>query len=150
MAKTLKEILFRSAARCRREILEHGERSAIGSAAARLWQAYDGLLEAAELHDEFDAYERGKASPAPAEETEWDAQERAVTLTNDEWNTLTCYLMQTTKHRTGERDAWQSLAEEKNPDGTPKFPNAPKNAAYWQEVIDTMERIIPKLDGMER
>lgn len=85
-----------------------------------------------------------------AEMKAWADQERAVTLTNDEWNTLTCYLLQTTRHRADERDAWLSLAEEKNLDGTPKFPNAPKNAAYWQEVIDTMERIIPKLDGMER
>lgn len=79
----------------------------------------------------------------------WEAQERAVTLTNDEWNTLTCYLLQTTGHRTNERDAWLDLAKEKKPDGTPKFPNAPKNAAYWQEVIATTERIIKKLDGME-
>lgn len=79
----------------------------------------------------------------------WGRQERTVTLTNDDWSRVVCYLLQTTKHRTGERDAWQDLAKEKNPDGTPKFKNAADNAAYWQEVIDDLERILPKLDGLE-
>ena len=79
----------------------------------------------------------------------WGRELRTVTLSNDDWSRLVCYLLQTTKHRTGERDAWQSLAQEKNPDGTPKFENAAQNAAYWQEVIDDLERILPKLDGME-
>lgn len=79
----------------------------------------------------------------------WGRQERTVTLTNDQWNRLVCYLHLSTKHRTGERDAWQSLAEEKNADGSPKFKNAASNAAYWQEVIDDLDAMLPKLDGME-
>lgn len=79
----------------------------------------------------------------------WGRQERTVTLTNDQWSRLVCYLLRTTKHRTGERDAWLSLAEEKNPDGTPKFEKAASNAAYWQEVIDDLDAMLPKLDGME-
>ena len=81
--------------------------------------------------------------------TAWGRQERTVTLTNDDWSRVVCYLLQTIKHRTGERDAWLSLAKEKNPDGTVKFTNAADNAAYWQEVIDDLERILPKLDGLE-
>ena len=79
----------------------------------------------------------------------WGRQERSVTLTNDQWNRLVCYLLQSTKHREGERDAWQELAQEKNADGTPKFKNAAGNAAYWQEVIDDLDAMMPKLDGME-
>lgn len=79
----------------------------------------------------------------------WDSQERSVTLTNKDWSRLVCYLLMSTKYREGERDAWQSLAQEKNPDGTPKFEKAASNAAYWQEVIDDLERIKVKLDGME-
>jgi hypothetical protein len=79
----------------------------------------------------------------------WDSQERSVTLTNKDWSRLVCYLLMSTKYREGERDAWQSLAQEKNPDGSPKFEKAASNAAYWQEVIDDLERIRPKLDGME-
>lgn len=79
----------------------------------------------------------------------WDRKERSVTLTNKDWERLVCYLLMTTKHREGERDAWQSLAQEKNPDGSPKFPKAAGNAEYWQEVIDDLERIKNKLDGME-
>lgn len=79
----------------------------------------------------------------------WGRQERTVTLTNDQWNRLVCYLHLSTKHREGERDAWHDLAQEKNADGTPVFKNAASNAAYWQEIIDDLERILPKLDGME-
>lgn len=79
----------------------------------------------------------------------WGRQERTVTLTNDQWNRLVCYLHLTTKHREGERDAWHDLAQEKNPDGTPVYKSAANNAAYWQEVIDDLERMLPKLDGME-
>lgn len=79
----------------------------------------------------------------------WGRKERTVTLTNDQWSRLVCYLHMTTKHREGERDTWLSLAEERNPDGTPKFKNAASNAEYWQEVIDSLDAMLPKLDGME-
>ena len=80
---------------------------------------------------------------------EWGRQERTVTLTNNQWSTLVCYLHMTTKHREGERDAWRNLAQEKSPDGTPKFKHAADNAAYWQEVIGDLDAMLPKLDGME-
>lgn len=79
----------------------------------------------------------------------WGRQERSVTLTNDQWSRLVCYIHLTHKHREGERDAWANLAQEKKPDGTPLFMTAADNAAYWQEVIDDLERMLPKLDGME-
>lgn len=148
MARSLKETLFRAAKRARQDIREHGERSAIGSAAARLWWAYDGLLEAADLHDEFDKWENNPAPAEPTETAEWGLQEKTVTLTNDQWNRLACYLVMSTKHREGERDAWQSLAQEMNPDGTPTFKNAAKNAEYWQEVIDDLETIRGVIDAI--
>lgn len=141
MAKNLKEILFNAAKTARREIREHGERSAIGAAAARNWWTYDNLLAAADLHDEFDKWETNPGRIEPAEETTWELQEKTVTLTNDQWNRLTTYLLMSTKHREGERDAWLDLSKEKNPDGTPVFKNAAKNAEYWQEVIDDLETI---------
>lgn len=79
----------------------------------------------------------------------WSKEKRSVTLTNDQWNTLVCYLRMSTKHREGERDAWQRLAEEKNPDGSPKFKNAADNAAFWQETIAAPDTMILKLDGLE-
>ena len=79
----------------------------------------------------------------------WGREERSVTLTNDQWNRLVCYIHLTTKHREGERDSWQNLAKEKNADGTPVFKTAASNAAYWQEVIDSLDAMLPKLDGME-
>lgn len=82
-----------------------------------------------------------KAHEASQAELPWEAQTRTVTLTNAEWNSLTCYLILTTKHREGERDAWLDLSLERNEDGSPKFPNAAKNAEYWQEVIDDLDQI---------
>lgn len=79
----------------------------------------------------------------------WGRLERSVTLTNDQWSRLVCYLHLSTKYREGERDAWANLAEEKNQDGTPVFKSAASNAAYWQEIIDDLAAMLPKLDGME-
>lgn len=79
----------------------------------------------------------------------WGREERSVTLTNDQWSRLVCYIHLSTKYREGERDAWQNLAEEKNPDGTPVFKSAASNAAYWQETVDDLAAMLPKLDGME-
>lgn len=76
------------------------------------------------------------------------SQERSVTLTNGQWSTLVCYLLQTTSYRAGEWDTWQTLAQEKNADGSPKFPNAPGNAAYWRGVIDSIDAMLPKLDDL--
>lgn len=88
--------------------------------------------------------------PTEEEQMEaWGRQERTVTLTNNQWSRLVCYLHMSTKHREGERDAWRDLAQEKNPDGTPKFTKAASNATYWQEVIDDLAAMLPKLDGME-
>lgn len=79
----------------------------------------------------------------------WGRKERTVTLTNDDWNRLVVYLHMSTKHREGERDTWQKLAQEKNPDGTPVFKSAASNAEYWAELCKDLDRMIPKLDGME-
>lgn len=79
----------------------------------------------------------------------WGREERSVTLTNNQWNRLVCYIHLTTKHREGERDAWQNLAQEKNADGTPVYKTAASNAAHWQDIIDSLDAMLPKLDGME-
>lgn len=79
----------------------------------------------------------------------WGRLERSVTLANEQWNRLVCYLNMTTKYREGERDAWQNLAQEKHAVGTPVFKNAASNAAYWQEICDSLDAMLPKLDGME-
>lgn len=79
----------------------------------------------------------------------WGNKNRTVTLTNDQWNTLVCYLRMSTNHREGELDVWKQLAEEKNPDGSPKFKKAAGNAAFWQETMEALNTMLPKLDGSE-
>lgn len=79
--------------------------------------------------------------------TTWENEERSVTLTNDQWCTLTCYLLMTTNHRKGEREAWESLAKETNEDGSPKFKNAADNAEYYAELEEELEIIRKAIDG---
>lgn len=97
----------------------------------------------------MDEMHKTEAADEDEELAAWGRQERTVTLTNNQWNRLVCYLNMTTKHREGERDSWQNLAQEKNQDGTPVFKSAASNATYWQSIIDDLDAMLPKLDGME-
>lgn len=72
---------------------------------------------------------------------------RTVELTTDQLNTLVCYILMTTQHRKGEREAWQSLAKEMNEDGTPKFANAQSNAVYYEELENKLDEIKEILDS---
>lgn len=75
--------------------------------------------------------------------------EKKVTLelTEEQANTLDLYLLMTTNYRKGEREAWESLAKERNEDETLKFPNAPSNADFWKEQNETIENILKILQG---
>lgn len=76
----------------------------------------------------------------------WDKKEKTVTMTREQWTTLTTYLLMSTKHREGEAKAWAELAEEKAEDGSPKYMNADKNAEYWRELVTDIEEIRKKID----
>lgn len=66
---------------------------------------------------------------------------RIITMTHEQANLLTCYILMTTQHRRGELEAWESLAKERNDDGTPKFPNAGKNAEFYRDLEGSLENI---------
>lgn len=87
--------------------------------------------------------------PTPVDLEVWKREKRSVTLTNDQWSDLAFYLNISTKYRKGELEAWQKLAQETKPDGSPKFANAADNAEFWQELIDSLAAILPKLEGAE-
>lgn len=72
--------------------------------------------------------------------------EKTVTLTYEEINTLQCYILLTTKFREDEVEAWSKLAEETNPDKSPKFPHAASNAQFWREESKELERIMKKMN----
>ena len=76
----------------------------------------------------------------------WDKQEKTVTMTREQWTTLTTYLLMSTKRREGEAKAWAELAEEKAEDGSPKYMNAAGNAEYWRELVTDIEEIRKKID----
>lgn len=76
----------------------------------------------------------------------WENTERSVTLTNEEWSLLTCYLLMTTNHRKDEREAWERLSTEMNEDGTPVFKNAASNAKFYADLEPKLEKIRNAID----
>jgi len=87
-------------------------------------------------------YYGDKPLPAPGAEPE----KRAVALTEEEWTDLTTYILMTTKTRLDEAEAWEKLAAEKCPDGSPRFPKAADNALFWREMSAKLERIRKQID----
>ncbi len=71
---------------------------------------------------------------------------RIITLTHEQAVRLTSYLLMTTNYRKGEREAWERLATEKEPDGTPSFKNASSNAMFWAEMERDLEEIRKIID----
>lgn len=78
----------------------------------------------------------------------WENTPRTVTLTNEQWCKLTCYILMTTQHRKGEREAWEKLAKETNDDGTPLFKNAASNAEYYRTLEIELGEIRRAIDAI--
>lgn len=70
-----------------------------------------------------------------------------VELTQEQVNTLVCYILMTTQHREKEKEAWEELAKEMNEDGTPKFKNAKSNAEYYTKLEEKLTEIKIILDN---
>lgn len=70
-----------------------------------------------------------------------------VELTQEQVNTLVCYILTTTRHREKEREAWEELAKEMNEDGTPKFKHAESNAEYYAKLEEKLTEIKIILDN---
>lgn len=69
--------------------------------------------------------------------------EKTVTikLTEDQANTLACYILMTTNHRKALKEAWLELAKKRNDDGTPMFEHALSNVAYYDELERQLDEI---------
>ncbi len=70
-----------------------------------------------------------------------------VELTQEQVNTLVCYILTTTRHREKEREAWEELSKEMNEDGTPKFKHAKSNAEYYADLEEKLTEIRNVLDN---
>lgn len=70
-----------------------------------------------------------------------------ITLTSEQWNILTCYILMTTQHRKGEKEAWEKLAQEKDENGQPRFKNAQSNADFYEKLEKELETIRNIIDG---
>lgn len=77
---------------------------------------------------------------------EWENTERSVSLTNEQWNLLTTYILMSTNYRRGEREAWERLSTEKDADGNPVFQNAAGNAEFYARLEVELEKIRNKID----
>lgn len=73
-------------------------------------------------------------------------EKRSVTLTEDQWHTITFYILMTTNYRKGEREAWLQLMQERRADGSIKFPNAESNARFWADMEKDLDAIRRKID----
>ena len=73
---------------------------------------------------------------------------RTVTLTDEQWNCLTTYLVMSTNYRKAEAEGWAKLAEETNEDGSPMFKHAAENAQYFEELDERLETIRKVIDGV--
>ena len=65
-----------------------------------------------------------------------------VTLTAEQCSALRVYLSMTSKQRKESVSAWEALAHEMKPDGTPRYPHAAGNAAYLRELDTVLDSII--------
>lgn len=78
---------------------------------------------------------------------EWLQETRTVTLTNEQWNLLTTYLLMSTNYRKGEAKAWDNISEKKDKNGNIKFPNAKSNKEFWEEMNTELEIIRSTIDN---
>lgn len=70
-----------------------------------------------------------------------------ITMSNEQWNELSCYLLRNTKARQGEIDAWERLSHELDDEGNIKFPNAKDMMKFETETRDKIEEIQKKIDS---
>lgn len=66
-------------------------------------------------------------------------------LTEKQAKDLKTYLLITQYHRKEVYKTCKDLAEEKNEDGTAKYPLMAKNAEFWKEQNEAMEEILKTL-----
>lgn len=71
---------------------------------------------------------------------------KTIELTDEEINTIVCYIHLTANHRKKKAEAWEHLATEKELDGSLKFPHAKDNAQFWREQEEELTAIISKLE----
>ncbi len=72
---------------------------------------------------------------------------KIITLTHEQANLLSCYILLTTQYRKEEVESWKSLSAEKNLDGTPLFENAASNATWWSELEGRLTEIREIIDN---
>ena len=136
MPKSVKEVLFNCAKRAQEELNEFEEGSAIHDFAARNWRVCEGLITAAGLMNEYDAFKGSETAPA------WEDQEVAVVLTNAEWSRLTSYILMSTCFRNGELETWQNIAKE-----DPENKKAPEMVEWLREFNADIDRFRQLIDN---
>jgi hypothetical protein len=72
---------------------------------------------------------------------------RTVTLTNSQWVTLCCCILDTTWYREHEYKKWSALASQAKEDGTPMYPNAAGNARYYKELEEKLTDIRHQIEA---
>ena len=72
---------------------------------------------------------------------------RIIELSNEQASLLSCYLLMTTNYRKDEAEACQRLSQEKEEDGTLRFPNMESNARWWEKTNIEINDIQKAIDN---
>lgn len=75
---------------------------------------------------------------------------KIVRLDDGEAIVLSMFLTMTTRYRQEEAAACRRLSEERDADGTPKFPKMAANAAWWERADKMLEAIRDRVDAAPR
>lgn len=70
-----------------------------------------------------------------------------VDLSIDDASKLACFLLMSSHYRREEAESWKRLAGELNEDGTPAFPAANSNAAWYRDLEPAIERVRHAIDA---
>ncbi len=82
------------------------------------------------------------------ENVAWENRTAIVKMTNQQWSSLSMYLIMTTQYRNGERKSWSELAKQKDENGQVEFPNAASNTEFWDMMNELIDNVaIKAIDG---
>ena len=71
---------------------------------------------------------------------------KIVKLDDEEAIVLSMFLAMTTRYRQDESASCRRLSEERNADGSPKFPKMAENATWWERADKMLEAIRDRVD----
>lgn len=110
-----------------------------------LYRKYEDLNELVEDYNELVKVHNSDSIKIDSYEilSEFQSEEKTITLTRHEILTLKCYLARTTQNRLREKENWLSVS--KDIDGSILYEKMLSNSLYVEREIKDIESILEKL-----